>query len=80
MVKGRVSIIIPSRNERYLTPTVKGLLAQAAGDVEVIVMLDGGVPEVEPLPDDSRVRVIRRVVDAQHEAGMRFCKIGRAHV
>ncbi len=73
MVKGRVSIIIPSRNERYLTPTVKGLLAQAAGDVEVIVMLDGGVPEVEPLPDDPRVRVIRRVVDAQHEAGMRFC-------
>lgn len=69
----RVSIIIPSRNEKYLTPTVQGLLDQAHGDIEILVMLDGGVPEVTPLPDDPRVRVVRRRVDATHEAGMRFC-------
>lgn len=73
MVRGRVSVIIPSRNEKYLTATVRGLLAHARGDVEILVMLDGGVPEVEPLPNDPRVRVLRRVVDATHEAGMRFC-------
>ncbi len=72
-MSGKVSIIIPARNERYLTPTVQGLLANAHGDVEILVMLDGGVPEVTPLPTDKRVRVFRRRVDATHEAGMRFC-------
>jgi glycosyltransferase involved in cell wall biosynthesis len=73
VVKGRVSIIIPARNEPHLTQTVHGLLSQSRGDVEILVMLDGGVPEVSPLPDDPRVRVFRRTVDATHEAGMRFC-------
>lgn len=73
MIQGRVSIIIPSRNEQHLTQTVSGLLANARGDVEILVMLDGGVPEVQPLPDDPRVRIFRRHVDATHEAGMRFC-------
>lgn len=73
MIPGRVSIVIPSRNERYLTKTVAGLLSAARGDVEILVMLDGGVPEVEPLPDDPRVRIFRRRVDPTHEAGMRFC-------
>ena len=41
MINDRVSIIIPARNERYLTATVQGLLDNAAGDVEVLVMLDG---------------------------------------
>lgn len=72
-MNSRVSIIVPARNEKYLTPTVEGLLAHAAGDIEVLVMLDGGVPEVTPLPTDPRVRVFRRTVDATHEAGMRFC-------
>lgn len=73
MVKGRVSVIIPSRNERHLNKTISSLLANAAGDVEVLVMLDGGVPEVEPIMDDKRIRVLRRRVDATHEAGMRYC-------
>lgn len=37
-----VSVIIPSRNEPYLQQTVNDVLSKATGDVEVIVVLDGG--------------------------------------
>lgn len=36
-----VSIIIPSRNEKYLERTVNDVLSKAQGDIEVIVILDG---------------------------------------
>jgi cellulose synthase/poly-beta-1,6-N-acetylglucosamine synthase-like glycosyltransferase len=41
----RVSIIVPSRNERFLAQTVASILRQARGDVEVIPVLDGYWPE-----------------------------------
>ncbi len=52
----RVSVVIPSRNERFLVPTVNDLLKKAAGDIEIIVILDGywGLPD-DVLPDDTRV-------------------------
>lgn len=57
MVKSRVSIIIPSRNERFLNKTVEDILAKAQGDVEVIVVLEGYWPN--PMPkDDPRVVII----------------------
>lgn len=37
----KVSIIIPARNEKMLAKTVANLLANAAGEVEIIVVLDG---------------------------------------
>lgn len=49
-----ISILIPSRNERYLEPTVKDVLAKAAGEIEVIVVLDGYWPD-PPLPSDKRI-------------------------
>ena len=55
----RVSIILPSRNEQYLVPTVKDLLAKATGDIEVIPVLEGYWPD-PPLPDDPRVKVVHR--------------------
>lgn len=58
MVKGRVSVIIPARNERYLVPTVTDLLAKACGDLEILVMLEGLPWPNPPLPDDPRVRVL----------------------
>lgn len=36
-----VSIIIPSRNERYLDVTIKDLLAKAQGPIEIIVAVEG---------------------------------------
>lgn len=49
----KVSVLIPSRNEKFLTRTVQGVLANAVGDVEVIVHTD----EIPPdgFVDDDRV-------------------------
>src|SRR3990167_2971285 len=57
MIPGRVSVIIPARNEAHLQKTVTGLLTNAAGDLEVIVVLDGG-PWPDP-PLDPRAIVVR---------------------
>lgn len=50
---------MPSRNERFLVPTVRDLLAKARGDVELIVVLDGYWPD-PPLPDDKRLKTLHR--------------------
>ena len=42
-----VSIIIPSRNEKYLDVTVKDLLNKAEGPIEIIVVVEG-----EPFPTE----------------------------
>ncbi|NOT28823.1 MAG: glycosyltransferase family 2 protein [Planctomycetes bacterium] len=55
----KVSILIPSRNERFLPQTVADVLSKARGEVEVIVILDGYWPE-PPLLQDSRLNVIHR--------------------
>lgn len=58
MVKGRVSIIIPDRNgQPYLQKTVDGLLENAGGDIEIIVVSDGTWPD-PPLKKHERVNQI----------------------
>jgi glycosyltransferase involved in cell wall biosynthesis len=59
VIAGRVSVIVPSRNERFLPQTVADLLAKARGDVELIVVLDGYWPD-PPLPDDPRLKLLHR--------------------
>jgi len=51
-----VSVAIPSRNEQFLTPTIKDLLAKARGDIEVIVALEGYWPD--EMVEDPRVHYI----------------------
>lgn len=63
-----LSVIIPSRNERFLRQTVEDLLQHATQDIEIIVALDGAWP-VEALPDDKRVRIIH----FGSPRGMRAC-------
>lgn len=46
----KVSIIVPSANERWLARTVDDLFAKATGDIEVIVVLDAWWPD--PILDD----------------------------
>lgn len=41
----KVSIIIPSRNERFLKETVDDVFNKARGEIEVIVILDGYYPD-----------------------------------
>jgi glycosyltransferase involved in cell wall biosynthesis len=61
MVKSRLSVIIPSRNERFLQKTVEDVLAKAQGDIEVVVILEGYWPD-PPLKQDPRVVVIHNSV------------------
>lgn len=44
MVKGKVSVLIPARNEIFLNKTIKDILAKAKGDIEIIAVLDGYWP------------------------------------
>jgi glycosyltransferase involved in cell wall biosynthesis len=55
----KVSVIIPSRNERFLAPTVADVLSKAAGEIEVITTLDGYWPTPQ-LADDKRLIQIHR--------------------
>lgn len=49
----KTSVLIPSRNEKYLIPTVNDVLSKAAGEVEAVVVLeDYGKPSITPLPDE----------------------------
>lgn len=38
----KVSVLIPSRQEKYLIPTIEDVLFNARGEIEVVVCLDGG--------------------------------------
>jgi glycosyltransferase involved in cell wall biosynthesis len=66
MIKGCVSILIPSRNERFLEKTIKDILAKATGDIEVIVVLEGYWPinlkdeDTHEMIEDKRVIYIHR--------------------
>lgn len=52
-----LSVIIPSRDPRFLQKTIDDLLSKAEGEIEIIVVLDGYWPD--PMPkDDVRVRII----------------------
>lgn len=65
MVPGRVTAIIPSRNEEFFAATVKDVLAKAEGDLEVIAVHEGYW--AHDLPDDPRVRHLHH----GHAKGMR---------
>ena len=54
-----VSVIIPSRNEKWLKRTVEDVFAKARGNIEVIVVLDG--PTKHALPEErSNLRFIAK--------------------
>ena len=55
----KLSIIIPARNEVFLSQTVNDLLTKAVEDIEIIVVLDGYWPD-PPLQEDKRLHIIHR--------------------
>jgi glycosyltransferase involved in cell wall biosynthesis len=55
---GLTTIIIPSRNEKYLHQTIKDLLEKATGQIEVIAILDGYWPIPSEISSDPRVNYI----------------------
>ena len=56
MSRGKVSVIMPARVEPYICETLHDVMTNAEGDIEVILVLDGVIPDYE-LPDDKRIRV-----------------------
>lgn len=64
-----LSIIIPSRNEQFLTKTLKDILIKAEGEIEVIVILDGYWPAQDQIVNDSRINYIHN----PEPIGMRSC-------
>src|SRR5512139_1123582 len=64
----KVSVIIPSRTERFLSHTVTGLLA-AGGNIEIIVVLDGYWPD-PPLAEDKRLIILHRGAAMGMRAGI----------
>ncbi len=58
MIKGLVSIVIPSRNEQFLQKTIQDLLLKAQGDIEIIAILDGYWPPANEIIDDRRVNYL----------------------
>jgi len=47
------SVVIPARNEQFLTHTIRDLLEKAHGDIEIIVLLEGYRPD--EIVSDPRV-------------------------
>lgn len=54
-----LTIVIPSRNEKFLGNTIKDVLEHATGEIEIFPVLDGYEPPKEELIDDPRVKYIR---------------------
>ena len=53
--KKMVSIVVPSKTEKFLEQTTRDILAKATGDIEVLVVLDGYELPPEQIVDDPRV-------------------------
>jgi len=64
-----ISIVIPSRNEKYLSKTILDILNKAETDVEVIAILDGYWEKSEDTIVDKRVKYIHN----GKPTGMRDC-------
>lgn len=58
-MNNKTSIIIPSRNERYLQATLDNLLANAAGEIEILPVIEGPTEHpTGPSRPDPRVQPI----------------------
>ena len=53
-----ISVIIPAKNEVYLERTIRNVLDNATGDIEIIAELDGYLPDPPIHMNDNRVRFI----------------------
>ena len=53
-----VSVIIPSRNEKFLGQTVRDVLKNARGPIEIVICCDGYWDHT--LPDDPRLHIIHK--------------------
>lgn len=64
-----LSILIPARNEVFLSRTIESIMANIEANTEVIVILDGWVPD-PPLPNNPRQRLIYHNTSIGQRAGV----------
>jgi len=57
-----VSIIIPAREEKYLEKTIRNILENATGEIEIIAILDGYIPDPQINLNDDRVIFVHNEV------------------
>jgi len=67
----KVSIIIPSRNEIFLTKTIEDILNKAEGDIEVLANIDENPPD--RYIDDKRVIYLHPETPKGMRAGINAC-------
>jgi hypothetical protein len=73
-----LSILIPSRNEMFLSRTIEDILANIEADTEVIAVLDGH-PADPPIPPHEKVNVISLSESIGQRAATNLaCKLSRA--
>lgn len=53
-----LSVIIPALNEIYLEKTIRNVLENAQGEIEIIAILDGYIPDPQIVIHDSRVKFV----------------------
>lgn len=76
MIPNLVSILIPSRNETFLSKTIQDLLLNATGQIEIIVVLEGYWPsphktafwETPAIIEDPRVIYLHREARGMRDA------------
>ena len=73
-----LSILIPSRNEMFLSRTIDDILSNIEGDTEVIAVLDGAWSE-PPIKSHPRVTLIHHSTSVgQRAATNEACRLSRA--
>lgn len=73
-----LSILIPSRNEMFLSKTIESILENIEADTEVIVVLDGQVAD-PPIPQHERVNIITVSKSIGQRAATNLaCKLSKA--
>lgn len=57
-----LTVVIPARNEQYLEQTIRDVLKNARGEIEILPVLDGWIPDPQIVIGDDRVRFIHNPV------------------
>ncbi len=68
-MKYDLSIIIPARNEMFLTRTIEDILSNIEGNTEIIIILDGNWAD-PPIKDNPRVTIIHHTESIGQRAAM----------
>jgi glycosyltransferase involved in cell wall biosynthesis len=73
-----LSILIPARNEMFLSRTIEDILKNIEADTEVIAVLDGELAD-PPIPQNNRVNVIVLAKSIGQRASTNLaCRLSRA--